>query len=252
MPAPSPAPARRWRVNIDVQHGTVASHPGLPPGSLIADVLGDGVPAAVIDLDRSTGTSTSTALLETAVRRHPGRLWVGGRLTPGDPAIPRLLEAGAAGALIGSTGLFPAGLLQPANWPDFAALAPAGRLMLSVDALDGHVVTDGFTRPTGLPLDDALDALITATSSAHPILVTDAGAATRRTPPPWAALDRLAARHPHADLWYAGGLACWPDLQRLWHLGWGAVVGRAYLTAPRGLPDTTGHHHRTPPVTPHP
>lgn len=207
MPAPSPAPARRWRVNIDVQHGTVASHPGLPPGSLIADVLGDGVPAAVIDLDRSTGTSTSTALLETAVRRHPGRLWVGGRLTPGDPAIPRLLEAGAAGALIGSTGLFPAGLLQPANWPDFAALAPAGRLMLSVDALDGHVVTDGFTRPTGLPLDDALDALITATSSAHPILVTDAGAATRRTPPPGppSTVSRPATRTPTC-----GTRAAWP------------------------------------------
>lgn len=86
-----------------------------------------------------------------------------------------------------------------------------------------------------------------ATGGTHPVLVTDAGAATRRTPPPWNALNRLAARHPRADLWYAGGLTTWPDLHRFWHAGWGAVVARAYLTAPRGLPDTDGYHHRTPP-----
>ncbi|MFD9281050.1 HisA/HisF-related TIM barrel protein [Streptomyces mirabilis] len=252
MPTPSPTPAQRWRVNIDVQHGTVTAHPGLPPGRLIADLLSDGVPTAVIDLDRSTGATSSTALLETAVRRHPRRLWAGGRLTPGDPAVTRLLDAGADGVLLGSTGLFPNGRLQPGNWPDFAALAPAGRLMLSLDALDGNVVTDAFTRPTALPLTDALDAIITATSGAHPILFTDADAATHRTRPPWQTLDRLAARYPHADLWYAGGLASWPDLHRLWHTGWGAVIGRAYLTAPRGLADATGHHHRTPPTATHP
>lgn len=100
MPTPSPAPAGRWRVNIDVQHGAVTAHPGLPPGRLIADMLGDGVPTAVIDLDRSTGTSSSTALLESAVRHHPGHLWAGGPLTPDDPAAARLLQAGAAGVLL--------------------------------------------------------------------------------------------------------------------------------------------------------
>lgn len=251
MPMPSPVLPGRWRVNIDVQHGAVTADPELSPGQLIAEVVDDGVPTAVIDLDRSTGHSSSTTLLETAVRHHPDRLWAGGRLSPRAPAVARLLEAGAAGVLLGSTGLFPDGHLHPDTWPDFADLAPASRLMLSVDALDGNVVTDGFTRPSTLPLTDALDALINATGGAHPVLVTDAGAATRRTPPPWGTLDHLAARFPRADLWYAGGLTNWPDLHRLWRAGWGAVVGRAYLTAPRGLTDADGRHHRTPPADRH-
>ncbi|MDW6057923.1 HisA/HisF-related TIM barrel protein [Streptomyces sp. FXJ1.4098] len=243
------APARQvgsWRVNVDVHHGTVTSRPGLPPGRLLADLLGDDVPTAVIDLDRSTGISTSTTLLETAVRHHPGQLWAGGRLAPRDPAIRRLLDAGAAGILLGSTGLFPDGRLDPRTWPDFTSLAGAGQLMLSLDTMDGRIVTDGFTRPSSLPLADALDALLDATCGTHPVLITDARAATHRTPPPWQALDRIAGRHPRARLWYAGGLTGWADLQRLWHAGWGAVVGRAYLTAPRGLPDADGRLRRTP------
>lgn len=243
------APAGRWRVNVDLRHGQVTAQPGLPPAQLLADLLDDDVPAAVIDLDRSTGTTTSTALLETAVRRHPGRLWAGGRLTPRDAAVSRLLQAGAAGVLLGSTGLFPDGHLNPRTWPDFTTLAGKGQLMLSLDTHNGHIVTDGFTRPTPLLLTDALDALLDATGGLHPLLITDARAAIHRTPPPWQTLDRIAGRHPRATLWYAGGLTSWADLQRLWHAGWGAVVGRAYLTAPRGLPDANGHLHRTPPHT---
>ncbi|MBC7267718.1 HisA/HisF-related TIM barrel protein [Streptomyces albogriseolus] len=247
MPTPASPPAGRWRVNIDVRHGTVTADPHVPPGQLVADLLSNDVPTALIDLDRSTGTSHSTALLETAVRRHPRRLWVGGRLSPDGAAVHRLLDAGAAGVLLGSTGLFPDGRLEPKRWPDLTTSAPAaGQLMLSVDALDGHVVTDGFTCPTGLPLTDALDALLNATGGAHPILFSDAGAATRRTPPPWDTIDQLAAQYPSACLWYAGGLTSWLDLERLWRAGWGTVVGRAYLTAPRGLPDADGRHHHTP------
>ncbi|MFD7919669.1 HisA/HisF-related TIM barrel protein [Streptomyces sp. NPDC059740] len=248
MPLSSPVAADRWRVNIDVQHGAVTAQPGIPPGRLIAEVLSDDVPTAVIDLDRSTGASTSTALLETAVRRHPGRLWAGGRLVPHDPAVRRLLDAGAAGVLLGSTGLVPDGRLDPRAWPDFTALAGEGQLMLSLDAVDGRIVTDGFTRTTSLPLTDALDALLDATGGLQPVLITDARAATHRTEPPWPVLDRIAGRYPRAALWYAGGLTGWSDLQRLWHAGWGAVVGRAYLTAPRGLPDADGRLHRTPPT----
>ncbi|MET9083627.1 HisA/HisF-related TIM barrel protein [Streptomyces sp. NPDC004237] len=241
-------PSSPWRVNVDVRHGTVTSLPVLPPGRLLADLLADNVPTAVIDLDRSTGTSTSTALLETAVRHHPGRLWAGGRLAPRDPAVRRLLDAGAAGVLLGSTGLLPDGLLDPHAWPDFTTLANAGQLMLSLDAVDGRIVTDGFTRTTNVALTDALDALLDATGGTQPILITDARAATHRTPPPWQVLDRLAGRHPRAPLWYAGGLSEWADLTHLWHAGWGAVVGRAYLTAPRGLPDAHRRLHRTPPT----
>ncbi|MFE9679306.1 HisA/HisF-related TIM barrel protein [Streptomyces sp. NPDC006259] len=249
LPTADPAgPTGPWRVNVDVRHGTVTSLPGLPPGRLIADLLDDDVPTAVIDLDRSTGTSTSTALLETAVRHHPGRLWAGGRLAPRDPAVRRILDAGAAGVLLGSTGLLPDGRLDPHAWPDFTTLADAGQLMLSLDAVDGRIVTDGFTRTTSVALTDALDALLDATGGAQPVLITDARAATHRTPPPWQVLDRLAGRHPCAPLWYAGGLSGWADLTRLWHTGWGAVVGRAYLTAPCGLPDAEGRLHRTPPT----
>lgn len=179
------ASAGRWRVNVDVHHGQVTAQPGLPPARLLADLLDDGVPTTVIDLDRSTGATTSTALLETAVRRHPGRLWAGGRLAPRDPADPRLLQAGAAGVLLGSTGLFPHGLLAPDNWPDFTTLAADGQLMLSLDMHEDRIVTHGFTHPTQLPLTDALDALLDATGGRNPILITDARAATHRTPPPW-------------------------------------------------------------------
>ncbi|WP_103528876.1 HisA/HisF-related TIM barrel protein [Streptomyces sp. SM12] len=244
----SPAPCGDWRVNLDVHHGRVPARPGTRPSQLLADLLAEDVPAALIDLDRSTGATTSSTLLETAVRRHPGRLWVGGRLIPRDPTVPRLLQAGAAGVLLGSTGLFPAGRLDPNAWPDFTTLARDGQLMLSVDMHEGRIITDGFTRPTQLLLPDALNALLDATGGLQPVLITDARAATQRTPPPWQTLDNIASRHPHAPLWYAGGLSSWSDLHRLWHAGWGAVVGRAYLSAPLGLSGPDGRTHRTPPT----
>ncbi len=120
---------------------------------------------AVIDLDRGTGTSISTAVLEHAVRRHPGRLWAGGRLGPGGPPDRRRLDAGAAGEIVGSSALFTGSRADPRGLRVLARFPEPGRLAAAIDILDGHLVVHGFTTPAAITASEALD---TVTQAAAP------------------------------------------------------------------------------------
>lgn len=228
-----PRPGGQWRVNVDIRGGTVTARPGAAPMSVIGELADAGVPAAVIDLDRSTGMSGSTAVLEQAVRCHPGRLWAGGRLGPG-PDARRLLDAGAAGVIVSSSALFAPG----ANMRGLRALArfpEPGRLAVAVDILDGHLMVHGFTTRAAVTAAEALDTVAQAAAGRCAVLYTDVAAAMLARPPDWAHAGELAARHRDADLWYAGGLGSWAAVEHAWSLGFGAVIGRAYLSGEPGL-----------------
>lgn len=223
-------------MNVDIRGGTVPARPGASPVSVIDALAAAGVPAALIDLDRSTGATGGTAVLEQAVRCHPGRLWVGGRLGPVGPPTRRLLDAGAAGVIVSSSTLFTATAPDPGGLRALARRPNPGRLAAAIDILDGHLMVHGFTTPAAVTASVALDAVAQAASGRCPVLYTDVGAATRASPPDWEGLGELAARFQGTELWYAGGLGSWADVERAWSLGLGAVVGRAYLSGGLGLP----------------
>lgn len=229
----------QWRVNIDIRHGTVTARPGARPLSVLSALSSHHVPAAVIDLDRSIDAAPGTALLEAAARQHPGRVWAGGRLSPGSPAAARLLDAGARGIIISSGALFAGGKPSRAGLGALGTLARLtgpGRLMAAVDVAYGQVRCRGFTAGTGVTAGTAIDAIEQAGSGQVAILYTDAAAALRHAPPDWDQLARLAACHQDLPIWYAGGLASWTSIARVWQLGLGAVTGRAYLDGHLGLP----------------
>lgn len=231
-----PLPAGCWRVNIDVRHGTVTARPGTSPLALTGTLTAAGVPVAVIDLDRSTGDTRSTALLERVARSRPGQVWAGGRLSPAGPEARRLLDAGAAGVIISGSALFTPAGPDSGGLRALAAFPEPGRLAAAVDVLDGHLMLHGFTTPSAVTASEALDAVTRAADGRCPVLYTDVAAATRRWLPNWDLLGRLAGQHPGAGIWYAGGISSWGDARRAWSLGLGVVTGRAYLTGSLGLP----------------
>lgn len=228
-------PAGAWRVHVDLRHHQVTARPETPPGTLIAHLLNHHVPVAVLDLDRSIDQSPGTALLEQAARRHPGRLWLGGRMAPADPLVSHLLDAGAAGVILGTNGLISDGRMDDAALHALARMRTADQVLVSLDVLDDHLVTDGFTTPTGVPARAALDAVLQATGGRCQVMYVDAGASLRRTRPDWSRIDALADECTPARVWYAGGLTSWSDVQRLASAGLSAVVGRAYLAGSLGL-----------------
>jgi phosphoribosylformimino-5-aminoimidazole carboxamide ribonucleotide (ProFAR) isomerase len=228
-------PGGQWRVNVDIRGGTVTARPGTVPANVIGALAGAGVPAAVIDLDRSTGTSSSTAVLEHAARRHPGRLWAGGRLGPSSPHARRLLDAGAAGVIISSSALFTGSRADRRGLRALARFPEPGRLAVAIDILDGHLMVHGFTTPAAITASEALDTVTQAAAGRCAVLYTDVAAATRARPPDWEHASELAARYKGTELWYAGGLDSWAAVEHAWALGFGAVIGRAYLSGELGL-----------------
>ncbi|MEU3174744.1 HisA/HisF-related TIM barrel protein [Streptomyces sp. NPDC007000] len=228
--------AGAWRVHVDLRHHQVTARPDTPPGTLIAHLLHHQVPLAVLDLDRSIDQAPGTALLEQAARRHPGRLWLGGRMAPADPQVSHLLDAGAAGVILGTNGLITDGRMDDAALRALARLRTEGKMLVSLDVLDDHLVTHGFTTPTSVPARVALDAVLQATGGHCQVMYVDAGASLRRTRPDWSRIDTLADDCRPAHVWYAGGLMSWSDVRRLASAGLSAVVGRAYLAGSLGLP----------------
>lgn len=228
-------PAGAWRVHVDLRHHQVTARPETPPGTLIAHLLNHHVPVAVLDLDRSIEKSPGTALLEQAARRHPGRLWLGGRMAPADPLVSHLLDAGAAGVILGTNGLISDGRMDDGALRALSRLRTADKVLVSLDVLDDHLVTDGFTTPSNVPAGAALDAVLQATGGRCQVMYVDAGVSLRRTRPDWSRIDALADRCKPARVWYAGGLTSWSDVQRLASAGLSAVVGRAYLAGSLGL-----------------
>ncbi|MEU9575246.1 HisA/HisF-related TIM barrel protein [Streptomyces massasporeus] len=234
-PSPLDGASGPWRVNVDLRHGAVSARPGHEPDALIDELVALDIPIAVIDLDRSIDRTPRSSLLERAVRRHPGRLWLGGRLAPTEPLTHHLLDIGAAGVLLGSSSLFRDGRPDPSELGALARFPLPERLMASIDVLDDRIAINGFTTPTPLPVHQAFDAIAQATGGRCPVLYTDVAAALRSHPPSWPRIRSLADAHPGIPLWYAGGLTEWTDVHTAWRLGLGAVVGRAYLDEPLGL-----------------
>lgn len=233
---PRPTVAGRWRVHVDIEQRLVAGRPGIAPEALIATLVNAAVPTAIIDLDRCLGQRHDLTLLSDLAHRWSDTLWLGGRLGGNAADLHHLLDAGAAGLILGSA-LYRTGTLNHELLDQAIRECPVGRRLIALDVADNHIVANGFTTPIGLPARQLLDDLAEVVEGNTQVLYVDIPASMRRSPPPWTELGVIASVYGSIlDLWYAGGLTTWSDIRRLWQTGFSAVVGRAYLTGPLGLP----------------
>ncbi|MDA0951393.1 MAG: HisA/HisF-related TIM barrel protein, partial [Proteobacteria bacterium] len=100
---------------------------------------------AVIDLDAALGQGDNRALIEELVKLAPCR--VGGGIRDVETAI-RWLDAGAAKVILGT-----------AAKPEILRELPRERVIAALDAVEGEVVTHGWTTRTGASIDDRMAEL---------------------------------------------------------------------------------------------
>ncbi len=171
---------------------------------------------AVVDLDAALGRGTNAHLIEQLVRVAPCR--VGGGIRDVAAAL-RWLDAGATSVVLGT-----------AARPEILRALPRARVIAALDARDGEVVVEGWTRGTGRTVVDrmhelrdyvggflvtfvekegrlggtALDKVAALVEAAGSARVTIAGGVT--TPEEVAALDRLGADAQVGMALYTGRL----------------------------------------------
>ena len=177
----------------------------------------------VVDLDGAfAGGPRHAALIAAMVAGVPVPVEVGGGLRDLD-TMAGALATGARWAILGTAAALDPALLAAAcaRWPE--------RILVGVDAIDGQVAIEGWTRT--LPLT-ALDlARRAAAAGAEAVIYTDVRRdGTGRGPN----LDATAALASGAGLPViaSGGIAGVEDLRRLAAIPGvtGAIVGRALYT----------------------
>jgi phosphoribosylformimino-5-aminoimidazole carboxamide ribotide isomerase len=185
----------------------------------------------VVDLDGAFAGAPRQAALVAAVVAAvaPVAVQVGGGLR--DLAtVETTLGTGAGWAILGTAAALDPGLLDAAcaRWP--------GRILVGVDAVEGRVAVDGWTRV--LPLAAAELARRAAAAGAAGVIYTDVRRdGTRRGPN----LEAIAALATAASLPLvaSGGIGGVEDLRQLAAIPGvtGAIVGRALYDGAVTLPD---------------
>jgi len=177
----------------------------------------------VVDLDGAfAGAPKQTELVREIALSVSPPLQVGGGLRSVE-AVEQVLAAGAGWAVVGTRAALDAEFLAD------VCRRFAGRIIVAVDATDGRVAVDGWTR--SLQLDAEAFAAAAARAGATAILYTDiardgteAGPGLERT--------RAVARAARIPVLASGGVGTLEDLKRLAAVDGvaGAVVGRALYT----------------------
>ena len=105
----------------------------------------------VVDLDAATGRGSNAAVVDELVR-HGGfeAVQVGGGVRDRD-AVRRVLDAGAAAAVIGTRGL------EDPEWLAEAAAEFPGALVLAADVRGRQVVSRGWAHALPRTIDDVLE-----------------------------------------------------------------------------------------------
>ena len=173
---------------------------------------------AVVDLDAAMGVGSNASLIRTMVRRAPCR--VGGGIRDHATAIG-WLDAGASRIVIGT-----------AATPEFCAALPRERTIAAVDSVRGDVVVDGWRRPTGRPV---LDAIRELAPHVHGFLLTQVEheGAMRGFDPDL--VTSAVAAAGEARVTAAGGITSADDVARLDRAGADAQVGMALYTGAMSL-----------------
>lgn len=179
----------------------------------LADRFGLVGEVAVIDLDAALGRGSNETVIRELVKRTPCR--VGGGIRDAATAI-RWLDAGASKVILGTA----------AN-PDLLRQLPRDRVIAALDARDGEVVTEGWTKRTGASVEDRIHELRPHVGG---FLVTFVEREGRMRGLPLDRIERLASLAGPARLTVAGGVRTPDDIADADNLGADAQVGMALYT----------------------
>ena len=211
--------------SIDLQGGKTVQ---LIEGRELAIDAGDPAPIAqnfalvgeiaVIDLDAALRTGSNEQLIKPLLKCHDCR--VGGGIRDHGTAI-KWLDAGASKIIIGT-----------AATPEFLAELPKERLIAAVDARDGEVVVEGWTKGTGHKLLDQIKELAPFVSG---FLVTFVEREGRMGGTDMELAKAVIDAAGHAKVTIAGGVKTPEEIAELDALGADAQVGMALYSGKLGL-----------------
>jgi phosphoribosylformimino-5-aminoimidazole carboxamide ribotide isomerase len=174
----------------------------------------------VVDLDGAwAGTPAQARLVRDIISALCVPVQVGGGLRD-RASVEQVLEAGARWAVVGTRAA-----LDPAFLGEVCR-ACEDRVIVAVDACDGRVAVDGWTRL--LDLDAVALARDAAAAGAAAVLYTDiARDGTQEGPNLWS--TEAVARAAGIPVLASGGVSCLEDLRQLAGIPGveGAIVGRA-------------------------
>jgi len=186
----------------------------------IADRFGLVGEIAVIDLDAALGRGSNEDVIRELLGRPPRR--VGGGIRDAD-AARRWLDAGARKVILGT-----------AAREDVLRELPSERVIVALDAINGEVVTEGWTKHTGATVEARIAEL---KDLAGGFLVTFVEREGRLQGLPSERVEKLSAIASPANLTVAGGVRTAGDVATADRLGADAQVGMALYTGAFDLAD---------------
>jgi phosphoribosyl-ATP pyrophosphohydrolase len=189
----------------------------------IADIFGRVGEIAVIDLDAALGTGNNRDTILELLERAPCR--VGGGIRDVDTAR-FWLDAGARKIILGT-----------AARPDILEQLPRERVIAALDAVDGEVVVEGWTKKTGRGVIDRMKELRPYVGG---FLVTFVEKEGRLGGVDEERIRELVEASDGAELTVAGGVATADDVGAIDALGADAQVGMALYTKKFDLADALG------------
>ncbi|GAB4549261.1 MAG: hypothetical protein Tsb0013_10360 [Phycisphaerales bacterium] len=165
---------------------------------------------AVIDLDAALGRGSNAGVIEELLSIAPCR--VGGGIRDVETAV-RWLDRGARKVILGT-----------AATPEVLRELPRDRVIAALDARDGDVVVEGWTKGTGRRVDERIDELKAYVGG---FLVTFVELEGRMRGLPEERVRALAERCGDARLTVAGGVKTPADVGMADRCGADAQVGMA-------------------------
>jgi phosphoribosyl-AMP cyclohydrolase / phosphoribosyl-ATP pyrophosphohydrolase len=168
---------------------------------------------AVIDLDAALGRGSNEALIRELLTLAPCR--VGGGIRDVATAI-KWLDAGARKVILGT-----------AARPDVLRELPRERVIAALDAHNNDVVVEGWTKATGVTIEDRIDELREHVGG---FLVTFVEREGRMGGLPLDRVRELVKRAAPAKLTVAGGVRAGSDIAGADAAGADAQVGMALYT----------------------
>jgi phosphoribosylformimino-5-aminoimidazole carboxamide ribonucleotide (ProFAR) isomerase len=175
---------------------------------------------AVIDLDAALGRGSNADLVKKVISAHPCR--VGGGIRDLETAAG-WLDAGAAKIIVGT-----------AATPDLLSRLPKERLIAALDARDGEVVVEGWTKGTGAGIVGRIAELKDLVSG---FLVTFVEREGRLSGTAMERVAEIVSSARPARVTIAGGITTPAEIAELDRAGADAQVGMAIYTGKMTLAD---------------
>ena len=186
----------------------------------LADRFGVVGEIAVIDLDAALGRGENSALIEELCGRASCR--VGGGIRSVE-AARRWLDAGAQRVILGT-----------AAQPELLAQLPRERVIAALDARDGEIVVEGWTKGTGRGILERVAELAPYVGG---FLVTFVELEGRLKGTAMDKVEAIVAAAGDARVTIAGGVTTGDEIRALDRAGADAQVGMALYTKQLSLAD---------------